>query len=150
MFRSCFSTLMSCLRPDAVPLPRVADIRRARAAVNATDALHAGLDSMALSERLERPDAYRQLQRERRTALEALLAVPPTEETVRRAIDLIGAICEESTWSANELRQPFDDENRPEIDLCLRRDGGAARLDAARARRAAERGQLAHFRPDAR
>lgn len=117
MFRSCFSTLMSCLRPDAVPLPRVADIRRARAAVNATDALHAGLDSMALSERLERPDAYRQLQRERRTALEALLAVPPTEETVRRAIDLIGAICEESTWSANELRQPFDDENRPEIDL---------------------------------
>ena len=117
MFRSCFSALMSTLTPDAVPCPRAAEMRLARAAVNAEDAMRAEPGTMPLSARLAQPDAYRRLQRARRDALEALLAVPPTQQTVRCAADLIAAIAEESTWSANESLQPFDDENHPDIDF---------------------------------
>lgn len=117
MFQSCFSTLMSRFQPDAVPAPRPAEMRRARAAAAASDAMRADVGAMPLSQRLADPDAYRGLQRGRRAALEALLAVPATEETARRAVDLIAAICEESTWSDNAAGQPFDDENRPEIDF---------------------------------
>jgi len=117
MFYQGYNILMSHARPDAVPLPRIAKLGQARAESAAARAMHSDPGSMKLSERLRNPLGYIQLQQERRQALEALLAVQPTMEVAERALDLICMIAEESTWSANPAGLPFDDENRPEIDL---------------------------------
>lgn len=117
MFTQGFATLMSRFRPDAIPLPRVARLRQLQAENDAARAMRCELTDLPLSERLHNPDAYRALQRSRRQALEALLAVPPTRETVARAADLIAMIAEESTWSANAGGHWFDEESHPEIDL---------------------------------
>ena len=117
MFAQAFSALMARLGPEAVPLPRIEHAWQYRAESDAAAALNAEPGNMTLSQRLRDAEGYRAIQRARRTALEALLAVPPTEATLAKAVDLIAAICEESTWSANRSNQPFDDEGHPEIDL---------------------------------
>lgn len=117
MFTQGFATLMSRFRPDAVLLPRVARMRAVQAEGEASQALNCALPDMLLSERLSDPDGWRSIQQSRRRALEALLAVPPTKETIARAADLIALISEESTWSANPSGEYFDEENHPEIDF---------------------------------
>ena len=72
---------------------------------------------MKLSDRMAHPREYESLQRTRRTALEALLMEEPTKENVNDAVDLICAICEESSWSLMQKDVYFDDETFPAIDL---------------------------------
>ena len=117
MFSQGFATLMSRFRPDAVLLPRVARMRALQTESEAAQAMRCELPDMLLSERLRNPDSWRAIQQSRRRALEALLAVPPTGETVARAADLIALISEESTWSANDAGECFDEESHPEIDF---------------------------------
>lgn len=115
MFYRGLSALTPHIRPDALPLPRVAGLRAARAESDAMRAMNRDLGNMKLSERLKNPAGWLQLQRTRRECLEALLAVPPSRATAERAMDLICMICEESSWSASSAFP--DDESHPEIDL---------------------------------
>lgn len=117
MFYQGFPALSPHIRPDALPLPRVAGLRAARVESDAARAMCRDLGSMKLSERLRNPHAWRQQQSARRECLEALLAVPPTRAAAERAVDLICMIAEESSWSANFAGAVFDEENHPEIDL---------------------------------
>lgn len=117
MFYERLSALTRFLRPEAVPPPRVAGLRAARAEADAARAMTCECGDMPLSERLRSPNEYLRLQRKRRECLEALLSVEPTPELARRAADLICMIVEESTWSANPEQIPFDDEGHPQIDL---------------------------------
>ena len=75
---------------------------------------------MKLSDRTSRPRDYESLQRSRRSALESILREETTDENVRDAMDLICAICEESSWAATQQDkpvEPFDDESFPPIDF---------------------------------
>lgn len=117
MFYRGLSALTPHIRPDALPLPRVAGLRSARAESDAMRAMSRDLGSMKLSERLKNPAGWLQLQRARRECLEALLAVPPSRAVAMRAMDLICMIAEESSWSAGTGTTPFEDEGRPVIDL---------------------------------
>ena len=69
---------------------------------------------------MSRPRDYESLQRSRRSALESILREEATDENVRDAMDLICAICEESSWAATQQDkpvEPFDDESFPPIDF---------------------------------
>lgn len=109
--------LTALVGPDAIPIPMPSRRFQAQAESDAARALRQRPGEMALSERLQNPDAYRALQGERRAALESLLVPSPSEAVVAKAIDFIVAIAEETTWSANEPAQVFDDESHPEIDF---------------------------------
>jgi len=117
MFVQAYSALMSHFRADALEIPKAAGARRARAESDAFDALRREPGTMLLSERLNNPEAYRALQRERREMLLALLIAEPNAAIISRIVDLICLICEESTWSVNAEGAPFDDESHPAIDL---------------------------------
>ncbi|NLD60019.1 MAG: hypothetical protein GX647_10235 [Clostridiales bacterium] len=73
------------------------------------------LKSPPLSERMENPAAYRLLQEKRRRDLEALV-LSRSPAAPARALDLICAISEESSWAA-DAEMPFEDADRPSIDL---------------------------------
>lgn len=117
MFHKGFSTLMLRVKPDSIPLPRVARLRQLQAEKDAERAMRCTFNEMTLSQRMLNPAAYRELQQSRRSALEALLAMTPNRAIAERAADLIAMILEESAWSANESGAPFDEESHPEIDL---------------------------------
>jgi len=117
MFSRSYSVLISSFQPNALRLPRPAAMNSQRIESAAHQAMEYGMEDMRLSERLRSPAAYHILQQSRRSALEALLSVSPTPERIVQAVDLIAAICEESTWSANTAGTHFDDESKPPIDL---------------------------------
>ena len=117
MFSRSFSTLISNFRPDAIrpPRPCAAGKERIKAAAEAAMLFEPG--GLTLSQRLRDPLTYNVLQQQRRLSLEALLSVSPSPEVLTHTVDLIAAICEESTWSENLACEHFDDENHPPIDL---------------------------------
>jgi hypothetical protein len=75
------------------------------------------LPAMDLSQRLSDPQAYLRLQKGRRQALEALMAVEPDGQRLERVVDLICMIVEESSWAENPKGTPFDDDQHPRIDF---------------------------------
>lgn len=117
MFYRGYSTLTALARAEGLPAPRARGEALRRAEAAAQRSMGVALRGMPLSERLQKPEEYRAMQLERRQCLEALLPVEADERAVARAVDLICAICEESRWSANENRAPFDDDSHPEIDF---------------------------------
>lgn len=117
MFYRGYSVLTTLARPEAVPVPRAPGALADQVEANAMRALNRDLPAMRISERLADPAGYLRLQRARRQALEALLPITPEKSAVSRAIDLVGMIAEESSWSANTALQPFEDDNHPDIDF---------------------------------
>lgn len=98
-----------------IPAPRPWDGLSAACAQAALRALQAEAEFLPLSARLAHPEAYRKIQRARREQLEAFLWVDPNAAALDRMQDLIGAICEEGSWSASGAA--FDDPFHPNIDL---------------------------------
>ena len=117
MFLRGYSILTALARPEALPTPRAPGAMKDWALAGAHLAMSRDLPAMPLSQRLGDPEAYLRVQRGRRQALEALTRVEPEGDVVARAVDVICMICEESTWSENPRRAPFDDERHPEIDF---------------------------------
>ena len=117
MFYHGASILTTLGRAGSLPSPIAPEGRLEWAEGEAARALQRVPGAMALSARLEKPAEYRRLQRERRTALEALLRAGAGDRTRGPMIDLIGAIVEESNWSENPDGARFDDEAHPEIDF---------------------------------
>lgn len=117
MFTQIFPALMSHCRSESLKLPEPSDARRARAELDAAEALRGPLGGMTLSERLTDPAAYRALQGRRREALLLLLLSEPSQENLARIVDLIGMIIEESAWSEPSGGARFDDDSHPRIDL---------------------------------
>ena len=116
MFYRGYSALASLGRPETMPTPRsLASAARDADAVQR--AMSRALEGMPLSARLQDPAAYLRLQQARRRSLEALLTAEPDEAVLRRAVDLMGMICEESAWSMNPERAPFEDDAHPVIDV---------------------------------
>lgn len=60
--------------------------------------------------------AYGEIRNNRRRDLEAILRFGISAESRERALDLICAICEESSWAEN-VEMPFEDAMHPVIDL---------------------------------
>jgi hypothetical protein len=60
--------------------------------------------------------AYADVRANRRRDLEAIIRSGLSRENRERALDLICAICEESSWAEN-IEMPFDDAMHPVIDL---------------------------------
>ena len=114
MFYRGYSVIASLARPEALPSPRVQGAVREDAVRRA---MQRDIQDMPLSARLGDPAAYLGVQRARRQCLEALLTAEPDEAALWRMIDLVGMIVEESQWSENPARAPFDDDNHPEIDF---------------------------------
>ena len=112
MFYRSFSLLASLARGTSLPSPRVPGN-----APDVSEAMAYPVEAMPLSDRLEAPEKYRSLRRDRRQALETLLRAEPTDARLQKALDLICAICEESRWSENPAREPFDDDGHPDIDF---------------------------------
>ena len=117
MFYRGYSVLASLARPEALSSPRTQAAARQGQAEATMRALRRELGDMPISARLEDPAGYLTLQRARRQCLEALLTAEPDASTLRRAVDLIGMLAEESRWSENPIGAPFDDDLRPEIDF---------------------------------
>lgn len=117
MFYRGYSILTALARPEGLPVPRAQGEALIRAQSAAQAAMAAELMDMPLSKRLDNPEAYHALQISRRQWLESLLPLKPDDAQTRRAVDLICAICEESRWSENPERAPFDDDAHPEIDF---------------------------------
>lgn len=115
MFSDNLGAILRTLDPHRAPTPRVHPARSAEHERAARRALTQEIRVPPLSERLEKPEAYLALQRQRRDALEALLVAGEDGGCVR-TLDLICAICEESRWAAG-AGAPFEDEAHPEIDL---------------------------------
>lgn len=111
MFYRSTSLLSATARGENLPAPRTSDPDAI------AQAMAMALDDLPVSARLSDPDAYRALQSERRRGLEALLCAEPDEARLRRAVDLIGLICEESRWSGDASGEPFDDDAHPDIDF---------------------------------
>lgn len=89
------------------------DLRGLRFAERAArPSIGGAIEYMPLSQRLAQPDAYLDLRARRRQELEELLLCEITEASRRRIIDIIYAVCEESSWSAS----PCDDISKPTID----------------------------------
>lgn len=116
MFYRGYSVLASLARAEALPSPR-AQAPRPEQAEAAMRAMQRELPSMPISARLGDPAGYLALQRARRQCLEALLVSEPDEAALRRMIDLVGMIVEESRWAENPTGAPFDDDMHPEIDF---------------------------------
>lgn len=117
MFYRGYSVVASLARPEALPSPRAQGAGRPDQADAVMRAMQRVLDDMPISARLADPSAYLKLQRARRQCLEALLTAEPDEAVLRRMIDLLGMIVEESRWSENPVGAPFDDELHPVIDF---------------------------------
>lgn len=117
MFYRGYSVLASLARPEALPSPRQPGLSRPGQAEAVMRAMQRELQDMPISARLQDPAAYLRLQRARRQCLEALLAAEPDPAVLRRMIDLIGMIAEESRWSENPSLAPFDDDLHPDIDF---------------------------------
>ena len=116
MFYRGYSVVASLARAEALPSPRAQGMNRPDQAEAVMRAMQRELQDMPISARLQDPGAYLRLQRARRQCLEALLTAEPDEAILRRMIDLIGMIVEESRWSENPTGAPFDDDMHPEID----------------------------------
>lgn len=117
MFLRNYQILSALARPEGLPSPQASGAAREAAQSAARLALGRDLPAMPLSQRLSDPAAYLRVQRARRQALEALVLAEPDTEAMRRVLDVICMICEESAWSANAKGAPFDDEQHPEIDF---------------------------------
>ena len=117
MFLRNYQILTALARPEGLPSPMATGAAREAAQSAAQLALGRDLPAMPLSQRLSDPAAYLRAQRGRRQALEALTLIEPDAEAMKRVLDLICMICEESTWSQNPKGAPFDDEQHPEIDF---------------------------------
>ena len=117
MFYRGYSVLASLARPEALPSPRAQGAVVADQAEATMRAMQRALQDMPISARLQDPAAYLTLQRARRQCLEALLTAEPDAAVLRRMIDLVGMIVEESRWSENPSRAPFDDDVHPDIDF---------------------------------
>ena len=116
MFYRGYPILTSLGRPESVPSPRALCGQRPLQEADFQRAMNRELPEMPLSERLKDPGRYLTLQRARRQSLEVLLTAEPDDDLLRRAVDLICMICEESCWSENPGTAPFDDDAHPEID----------------------------------
>jgi len=112
-----YNILNSMARPESLPSPLATGPAREWACAGAHLAMSRDLPAMFLSQRLSDPEAYLRLQRGRRQALEALMAVEPDEHQLERVIDLICMIVEESSWAENPKGAPFDDDQHPRIDF---------------------------------
>lgn len=112
MFYRSFSLLASLARGASLPTPRAFG-----GGADVSAAMSVRLDTPPLSERLRAPGEYRDIQRERRRALEALIRIEADEARLARALDLLCALCEESRWSENPAGEPFDDDAHPDIDF---------------------------------
>ena len=117
MFYRGYSILTALARAEGLPSPRATGEAVPAAEASARASMAVPIGDMPLSKRLSDPDAYRALQRARRDCLEALLPIEADEAALRRAVDLICAVCEESRWSENAARAPFDDDAHPDIDF---------------------------------
>ena len=117
MFYRSYSLLTSLVRPGGLPLPRAQGEAVSDASAAARAAMDAPIEFMPLSRRLTDPDGYRALQKARRGSLEALCRVEPDDRRLRRAVDWMAAICEESRWSDNPRGEPFEDDAHPVIDF---------------------------------
>ena len=113
MFSRSLNAFMRYAPLDFAPLMRISPAMKAFVGGSA----RSWPNDMRLSERMSRPREYEALQRARRTGLEEILHEELTEENLRDAIDLICAICEESTWAQITPHVPFEDESFPKIDL---------------------------------
>jgi len=112
-----YSILSSMARAEALPSPLATGAARDWALAGAHLAMSRDLPAMTLSQRLSDPPAYLRLQRGRRQALEALMAVEPDGPRLERLCDLICMIVEESSWAENPKGAPFDDDQHPRIDF---------------------------------
>ena len=117
VFYRGYSILSTTARPEALPSPLAAGPAREWAHAGAHLAMSRDLPAMKLSQRLSDPGAYLRLQKGRRQALEALIAVEPDGPRLERVTDLICMIVEESTWGENPRGGVFDDDQHPCIDF---------------------------------
>ena len=117
MFFRGYNILTSMARPEGLPSPVATGAAKEPAQAAAQLAMSRDLPAMPLSQRLSDPAAYLRLQRGRRQALEALMAVEVDGPGLERVIDLICMIAEEATWSENLQGAPFDDDMHPQIDF---------------------------------
>ena len=117
MFLRHYNVLTALARPEGLPSPLATGQAREWAQAGAHLAMSRELAGMPLSARLHDPAAYLRLQKARRQALEALIAVDADAPALERITDLICMLCEEATWSENPKGAPFDDDQHPEIDF---------------------------------
>ena len=117
MFYRGYSVLASLSRPEALPSPKQPGAAQPELTEAAMRAMQRELTDMPISARLRDPAAYLTLQRARRQCLEALIVLEPDDAALRRMIDLMGMIAEESRWSENPALAPFDDDAHPDIDF---------------------------------
>ena len=117
MFLRHYNVLTALARPEGLPSPLATGPAREWAQAGAHLAMSRELAGMPLSARLHDPAAYLRLQKARRQALEALIAVDADAPALERITDLICMLCEEATWSENPKGAPFDDDQHPEIDF---------------------------------
>ena len=117
MFFRGYNLLNSMARPESLPSPLATGPAREWASAGAHLAMSRDLPAMCLSQRLSDPEAYLRLQKGRRQALEALMAVEPDGPRLERVVDLICMIVEESSWAENPKGAPFDDDQHPRIDF---------------------------------
>ena len=117
MFFRGYNILSSLARPEGMPSPLAPGAAKERAQAAAQLAMSRDLPTMTLSQRLADPAAYLRLQRGRRQALEALMAVEADGPRLERVTDLICMIAEESAWAENAGGAPFDDDQHPRIDF---------------------------------
>ncbi len=117
MFFRGYNLLNSMARPESLPSPLATGPAREWASAGAHLAMSRDLPAMRLSQRLSDPEAYLRLQKGRRQALEALMAVEPDGPQLERVVDLICMIVEESSWAENPKGAPFDDDQHPRIDF---------------------------------
>ena len=117
MFFRSYNLLSSMARPESLPSPLATGPAKEWAHAGAHLAMSRDLPAMDLSQRLSDPQAYLRLQKGRRQALEALMAVEPDGQRLERVVDLICMIVEESSWAENPKGTPFDDDQHPRIDF---------------------------------
>ncbi len=117
MFFRSYSIINGMARPEALPSPLATGAAKDWAHAGAHLAMSRDLRAMNLSQRLSDSPAYLRLQRGRRQALEALMAVEPDGPRLERVMDLICMIVEESSWAENPKGLPFDDDQHPRIDF---------------------------------
>ena len=115
MFARGISVLISSsLDAGNLPAPRPSDALAEKCAQDALRAIQSDEQFMPLSRRLQDADGYARIQKKRRSQLEAFLWIEPNPAALEKMLDLIVAICEESSWAADA---GFDDPARPAIDV---------------------------------
>ncbi len=100
--------------PGNIQVPRPYDALAEECRMAAVKATQAKRRHMTLSERMDDPSAWQQLQAERRRQLESFLWVETTPQSLAAMAGLIDVICAEGAWGAGV---PLDDPFRPTIDL---------------------------------